>query len=312
MATTSFTNTFIQSQAMTLKKVFDKSSPEAPPLFDDYFNVWDGDQARSFFQILPIYGFGPAALKIEGGAVLLDQGGEGTPSMFPYSTFGLKYGVTLEGRLEDPQGVHGRFPRLLRFAEDQTVEYLVWNILNQAFNTAVTIWDGQPLCSTAHTLAGAPGVTYSNSLGATSLTPETWQQATILAETLPDDRNLGIYRTLQDLVVPPGLHRVAEEIIGSPYYPYSAENRKNIAYEKARPIVSRYITAPTTGPFPWFASAGKGEIGSDSHMNFVSFKFRHNQEVWYDNDTRTMYHSTIFRLTFGSGDGRGIVGSQGA
>jgi hypothetical protein len=313
MATIHSTNTFVQSQSKVLTRVFDRSTPEAPVLFDLFFNEWDGDRTRSFFQILPVFGFSVAALKLEGGATSLDQGGEGVASMFPYSTYGLKYGITLEGRLEDPHNINGRFPRMLRFAEDQSVELQVWNTLIQGFNSAVTIWDGQPLFSQTHSLAGQPGATFSNSLTNVALSVETWQQANILLQTLPDDRGLATYRTGRYLVVPTGLHQVAEEMTGSKFYPYSDENRINIAYGKAEPLVVRYLQPNIgAGPFPWYVAAGKGEIGTDAHPLFASFKFRHSQEVWYDNDTRTLYHSTIYRYVYGSGDARGIVGSQGA
>ena len=152
------TNNLFQSQSKVLWKVFEKTTPEAPPIWDRWFNSWEGDPERSFFQILPFYGFGPLALKYEGQAPALDQAGEGTASMFPYSTYSLKYGITQEANDEDPMKINGRLPRLLRFAEDQTVELLLWNQFNQAFNTNVTIWDGLPLCSTAHLLASSPGV----------------------------------------------------------------------------------------------------------------------------------------------------------
>ena len=307
------TNTFVQSQTKVVTRIFDKSNPEAPEFWSLWFNDWEGEKARSYFQILPIFGFGAPQLKTEGALTPLDQGGEGTAVMFPYSTFGLKYGITYEGRMEDPQNINGKFPRLLRFAADQGVELNVWNTLNQAFNASVPIWDGQALCSSAHTLAGPQGGTYSNYLGAVALTVETKTQADILLSTLPDDRGLATYRTGKYLVVPTGLWQVAEEITGSKFYPNSDENRINVQFGKCEPMVVRYLQPNIgAGPFPWFVSAGKGELGSDAHPCFVSMKVRHSQEVWYDNDARTLYHSTLDRYVFGAGDGRGIVGSQGA
>lgn len=314
MAALNYTNTWFQSQSKSLKTVFDKTNPQVPLLYPQWLNTLEGDADRSFFQVLPFYGFGLMGLKMEGAAPLLDQGGEGTPSMFPYTTWGLQYGVTMESRLEDPYRINGRLPRFLRYSEDQTKEQLLWNILNQAFSTnaAMAIWDGLPLCSTAHVLSGTPGVTYSNSLGATALTPETLQQAFILMETLPDDRNLATFRTPKQIIAPPGLQRVIEEILGSAYYPYSDENRVNVVQDKVEPLIVRYLNAPATGPFPWFVSAGKGDLGSDAHASFASFKFQHQQHVWYDDATGNMYHKTEFRGTWGSVDGRGLVGSQGA
>jgi len=312
MASANYTQNLFQSQSKVLWKVFEKTTPEAPPIFDRWFNEWEGDKERSFFQILPFYGFGPLALKNEGSSPALDQFGEGTASFFPYSTYSLKYGITQEADVEDPMKINGKLPRLLRFAEDQTVELLTWNQFNQAFNASVVLWDGQSLCSTAHPLASQPTATYSNSLGAVSLTPETLQQAEILMATLPDDRNLATFRTPKFLVVPPPLQKTAEEIVGSAYYPYTNENRINVQQDKLEPMVSRYITYTSTGPYPWFVTAGKGEPGADAHLVFVSFKHRHRQKIWLDDDTGNIYHKTEMRLTQGAVDGRGFVGSQGA
>lgn len=306
------TNSFLQAQTKVLVKVFDKSNPEGPEMFSRWFNDWDGDKARSYFQFLPIYGFGAPQLKIEGDDTAMDAGGEAIPSMFPYSSFALKYGITFESRLEDPHNINAKFPRLLRFAADQGVELNTWQTLNQAFNAIVPIWDGLPLCSATHTLAGPQGGTYSNYLGAVSLTVETKTQADILMATIPDDRGLATWRTGKWLIVPTGLWQTAEEITGSKFYPNSDENRINVQFGKCEPLVVRYLQPNIgAGPFPWFMTAGQGEIGTDAHPCFVSMKVRHSQEIWYDNDARTLYHSTLDRYVFGAGDGRGIVGSQG-
>lgn len=312
MPSVSTSRSWIQSQAMSLTKVFDKSNPQAPILYTEWLNVLEGDAERSFFQVLPFYGFGMLQQMPEGGSPALDQGGEGVPSFFPYVNYGLKYAITKPGRREDPYKINAKLPRFLRWSSDQTWENLFWNILTQAFNAQVTIFDGQPLCSQNHTLAGTPGVTYSNSLGNVALTPESLQQAFTLMATLPDDKNLASFRTPKKLISVPGYHRVIEEVTGSAYYPWSNENRPNVVYGKVEPLEVRYIPAAATGPFPWFVSSGKGDLGEDAHASFASFKWKNEQKVWYDDDTDVMYHKTDSRLTWGSVDGRGLVGSAGA
>ena len=313
MASVISTNTWFQAQSKVLKQVFIKSVPEAPPLFRKFFNIEEPDQRRSFFQVLPIVGFGALALKPEGSAPLQDQAYEGIASMFPFLTYSLKYAITKEGQVEDAMNINARLPRALRFAEDQTKEFLIWNVLNQAFATGVTLFDGLPLCSTGHPLGGSAVNqygTYSNSLGATALTPESLQNAFILLETLPDDRALNTYRTPKMLVIPPQLHKTGEEILGSSYYPYSNENRINVVQDKIEPLVCRYLTQ--TSPPGWFVTAGKGDFGTDAHTCFASFKWEYAQRTWLDENTNNLFHATETRLTWGAVDGRGIVGSQGA
>lgn len=313
MASVGNARNWFQSQSKSLVKVFDKTNPLAPILYTEWLNTLEGDADRSFFQVLPFYGFGMLQYLEDGGSPALDQGGEGTPAFFPYVQYALKYGITKPGRKEDPYRINAKLPKFLKYASDQTWENLLWNILSQSFNQAgAAIWDGQALCSTAHTLAGQPGVTYSNSLGNVALTPETLQQAFVLMATLPDDKNLASWRTPKQLITVPSYQRVAEEVTGSAYYPWSNENRPNVVYGKVKPLITRYVPAPVNGPFPWWVSAGKGDLGMDAHASFVSFKWKDEQKVWYDEDTDVMYHKIESRLTWGSVDGRGLVGSQGA
>lgn len=312
MAALHYSNTWFQSQSKAIKTVFNKTNPMAPILYSEWLNTLTGDADRSFFQVLPFYGLGQFQLLVEGGSPALDQGGEGTPSFFPFVSYALKYGVTKPGRQEDPYKINARLPKFLKYAEEQTRENLFWNILNQSMNAAVPIWDGLALCANNHTLAGAPGITYNNLLGNVALTVESLQQAFVLMATLPDDRNLASWRTPKWVISVPGYQRVVEETVGSRYYPNSDENRINVAYGKVEPLIVRYLTSAANGPFPWWVSAAKGELGMDAHASFASIKEQNVQHVWYDDDTDVMYHKSSFRATWGSVDGRGIVGSGGA
>ena len=316
MAAVQLTNTWIQSQTKQIKAAYLRSTPEAPPLYQVWFNIWGNDARRSFLQYLSYIGFGYLSVKIESAAPAADQAMEGTPSMFPFFTMGLEYGLSLESLQEDPLNLNARLPRQLRFSEEQTKEVTFWNTLNQAFNANVPLWTGLSLCNANQPLQGpvtASTNTFSNTLGATALTPESLEQAFILMEVLPDDRGLATFKTPKMLLAPPGLHRQMEEVLGSAYYPYSAENRINVVKDKVEPLVVRYLNpAQGTGPFPWFVTAGKGELGDDAHSCFVSFKWQNRQTVYVDQRTNNIYHKTEFRSTFGGVDPRGIVGSQGA
>lgn len=311
MASVHVTNTWFNSQAKAALTVFDKTNPMAPVLYTEWLNTLEGEADRSFFQALPFYGFGQFQLLPEKGSPALDQGGEGTPVFYPFVSYALKYGVSKPGRREDPYKINPRLPKFLKYAEIQTRENLYWNILTQSMNSAVPIWDGQALCSQTHKLAG-DGATYSNLLGNVAFTVESFQQALVLMATLPDDRNLASWRSPKWGISVPGYQRVMEEVLGSRYYPHSDENRVNTAYGKVDPLIVRYIPSQPNGPFPWWISSGKGELGADAHASFVSLKYAFEQKVWYDDDTDVMYHKSEFRSTWGSVDGRGLVGSGGA
>lgn len=302
------TSSFFQSASKVVKRVFLKTAEKVPVLYTDVFNIVTPDMKRPFWTVLPIIGTGPFSLKPEGSSPTFDQAFEGTPTTFNFVTYALGYKVTEEAELEDAMNILARLPAMLAYSEQITKELLFWNVFNFAWDSTVVGFDGKPLAAVDHPLSGAPGVTVSNFAGNVALTPESLQNAFVAFHTLVDDRNLPIYRTPKLLIVPPQLHRVAEEVTGSPYYPYSAENRLNVVQGKVQVLVSRYLTTPTM----WAVLAGKGDIEGDSHSLLVAFKWQNRVRSWVDNETGNFNQVSSFRASWGWVDWRGTYFSAGA
>lgn len=301
------TSTFFQGNTKILKAVFVKNSKKVSPLYKEVFNELDVDMKRPFATYLPIVEMGTMAVKPEGANPAFDQAIEGIPVTFLYQTFALAYKITEEAELEDAMSLIKRLPGMLAYSEQVTKDLLFWQIFNLAFTAGVNGADGLPLCSTAHTLQSSGGVV-SNSGGTTALSPEALQAAYIAFHTLVSDRGLPMYKTPQQLVIPPQMQKVAEEILGSQYYPYSADNKKNVVAGSVKPLVSRYITSTTA----WFVLGGKGDVDGDSHSLVTGFKWQGRQRTWTDESTGNMNHRASFRCTFGWKDWRGVYGSQGS
>ena len=308
MAAYHSTNTWFQANSKVIKQTFVKSAVEVPPQYPRIFNVTDNDTRRPFMTVLPIVELGTFALKPEGAAPAYDQAYEGIPTSFNFLTYSLAYKVTEEAELEDAKNLLSRLPRMLAYGEQITEELLYWNVFNFGFTSGVNGADGVTLFNTAHPLASSAGITISNSAGTTALTPESLQNAFLALETTVSDRNLPSYRTPRYLVVGPALYKTAEEILGSSYYPYSSENRKNVVEGKVELIVSRFITSATA----WFVMAGKGPLEGDTHSFLVSHKWRNRQYTWVSEETGNMNHRASFRSTWGWVDWRGSYGSQGS
>lgn len=315
MATVINTRTYFQSSVTQLDRIYTNSDPQEPLRYPSVFNEYKGEMDRSYLQMMSLVGFGTLAERTEGAAAAVDMSKEGLRSEFPYVTYALKYQVTKEMGIEDAKKIIPKLPGQLRYSSDQTKEFLFWNVFNQAFNPNVLLADGQPLCSNAHPLQGVsaqPGVTsYSNYLGAVSLTVESLQQAFILMADMPDDRGLVTHRTPSQLVFPLGLQQSATEVLSSMYYPTSNENRVNAVAGSLTPMPIQYLTAASGGPYPWFVLAPKGEPGTDCHTVFASVKWD-QQRSWVDDNTQSMFQETEFRAVWGAVNGRGICGSSGA
>jgi hypothetical protein len=309
------TRNYFNLQSKILNKIYTNSAPFKPLRYPSVFNDYTGDPNRSFFQTQSLVGFGTLAEKTEGSVPQVDFAKEGLLSLFPYVSYALRYIVTKEMTREDAKHIIPKLPGQLRYSSDQTKEFLFWNTFNLAFNPAVALADGQPLCSANHPLQGQsaqPGVNgYSNFLGNVSLTVDTLQQAYVLMADIPDDRGLISYRTPQSLIYPLGLDQTAKETLSSSYYPTSDENRVNVVAGSVQAMPIEYLTANGNGPFPWFVLAGKGDPGTDSHSVFANVKWD-EQRSYVDEPTMSMVQETEFRAVWGAIDARGIVGSSGA
>jgi len=104
---------------------------------------------------------GAAAIKDEGAAIASDNGmGQRITTNYIHKTVGLSFSITEEALDDDLYS--SEFPKKavsLKNSLSTTKNILGANILNNAFNPANLIGDGQSLCSTAHPIDGG---TYSN------------------------------------------------------------------------------------------------------------------------------------------------------
>lgn len=308
------TNTFYQAATKVVKATFIKNANKVKPLYTEVFAASSNDSKRPFMTVLPIVELGTMSLKPEGSTPVFDQAYEGTATTFNFLTYALAYKITEEAELEDAKDLIKKLPAMLAYSEQVTKELLFWNVFNLAFTSGVNGADGVPLCSASHPLGGGTAAAYgtvSNSGGSTALTPESLQNAYIAFETLNSDRNLPSFRTPKKLVVPPQLHKVAQEILGSPYYPYSNENKVNVVNGTVDLLVSRYITSNTA----WFLTSAPGGIDNlegDTNSLVVSFKWQNKTRAWVDEATGNMNQRASFRCTYGWVDFRGFYGSQGS
>jgi hypothetical protein len=298
------TRTSPQAAQKVIEKAFSNRAVKVPPLYQSYFNIMKTDPKRSFATFLPIIEMSTLRFKDEGTAPIYDQPFEGIPYTTNYFTYALAAMVTEEAQLEDPINFMSKLPGMLADSEQQSKDLTFWNTINLGFNTNVVGTDGLPLFSAVHPLGpiatptgivSSVGQTFSNSLGATQLTPESLQQAYILFETLLSDRGLPARRTPVWLLCGPQLAKTAEEILGSPYAPYTNNNTINVEHETVKLKVVRYFTSPLF----WMISANPGEIDGDSHSLFVAHKWENRVATWMDPMTSNFNIKTSYRSAYG-------------
>jgi hypothetical protein len=314
------TNTTIQAQTKVIEKAYLSETDRVPPQYKVIIPDLTSDEHRRFVTFLPYAGLSAFQEKVEGAAPAFDAPFEMIPFTAVFNTYALAATVTEEAELEDPIGLKGKLPRMLAKAERNTKDLQIANLLNLGFSLAVLGADGQPLFSSAHPLgpiATPTGVvsemnqTFSNYLGATDLTPESNHQGEILAETILDDRGKKDKRTLRHLVVPTNLDKIAKEVLGTPYKPYTPDNTINTEYQALELFTWRDLT----NPYAWFQLAAKGEPDSednDVHGLATWWKWQNKVNSWEDPMTSNFFIKSRYRFALGFWTWRGSIGSIGA
>lgn len=309
--------TFYQAASSVVRKSYVNNAMKVPTLYPQYLTRSGNDPKRGFMNFLPIVEFGTFPVKPEGAGPVFDTAGEGLMTTYNFVVYSLGYKISKEGLRRDPMGLINKMPGFLAYSEGQTKDLLLVQQLNLGFTNAAgggyNLSDGQPLFSASHPLGGGTVAQYgtqSNTLGATSLTPEAINQSDILFQTMLSDRGLAAARTPKILVVPPQQRKIAEEVIGSTHAPYSNDNRINTAYQARKILVNRYLTSTTA----WFdlASPGGENFEADTHSLIYSFQWENETTTWTDPGTGNFNQRAEFCITFGPLTFRGTVGSQGA
>lgn len=306
------TSTFFQLGTRAANRVYEKNKKLVPVLYKDILNVLPREPNRVYTTLTPLIEMGLAQTVNEGGTVSRDQASEGIPTTFLDQTWGLGYRITRDAQENDPAGILQKLPGMLQYSIQITKEQLVANIFNFATNAAVLGWDGVPLLSTAHPLESNPAVVQSNFLGTLALTPESFMSACQMLQNLLSPKGLPMARTPWKLVHSNYLYPVSEVILGSKFYPYSDENRPNVAaHQGVTPFNYRFITNPTA----WYLLAPKGDatgIGADCHTLGYNWKYEERMRSWTDDGTENFNQTVKFRGFFGWLDWRGFAGSLGS
>jgi|SRR5580692_5453690 hypothetical protein len=311
-----------QATTKAMEFAFTNASNEVAPLFPKYFNTVGFDPVRSIAQVMPIYELGLMQPRpSEGAAFVSDSPGELIPIEFTFRTWGLQAYVSEEAQTEDPLNFAGMLPKMLANSERYTLDYIMWDIFNYAYNPVAPGSDGLPLCASNHPLGAinadagpqtqpfnVTGQTFSNSLGNAPFLPETLRQAEILLATLRTDRGNPDYRNGKYLICNPQMAKTIQEVSGAKLAPYTNENQPNTAEGLYELLVVRYINSPTA----WFLSCGPGDWrnGGSTHSLLCGFKWRGRSHAWYDNPTGNYAIRSSFRETHGFANWRGLVGGS--
>ncbi|CAB4120963.1 hypothetical protein UFOVP1_56 [uncultured Caudovirales phage] len=260
---------------------------------------------KNFEEDLNMHYFGMASVKNQGEALPYDVVGQGPTQYYTHVVYGLGYIITKEAITDNLYMQQAKEQtEALAFSMDITKETVAWNILNRAFNSSYTGFDGVSLCNSAHLLTA--GGTYSNvPTTACDLSELAMEQAIYSIQGFTNDRGLLIKANEDTLIIPRQLQHEAIRILGGDER-YNTANRDINAMKRKGQfpggiVMSHYLTNSKS----WFiqTTVPKGL------RHFQRWELELENDT--DFDTKNMQFSATERYSFGWTDPRGIWGSAG-
>lgn len=286
--------------------------------YDQVFNVESSDSA--FEDEIEFAGLPPMGRKLEGEAITYADAVQGGTYRYTHTTLGQGCRSSFELLEDDKYNLIKQVPKNFARTSHHAMETNAWNVFNLGFTTQVTT-DGVSLFNTAHPLLGGAPATAAvpaGILGTGTLTAGTYpnrpgtdvdlsysgiQLMINQCERMIDGQGILINCSMKEIIVPPELRWVAEEILGSQLKPYTADNTVNVIANKGLTHrIVRYLTSTSA----WFAVAEKSRH-TLKHFN------RHplDEDFADDFDTRSVKQIAFYRASDGATMWYGTWGSNG-
>lgn len=286
-----------------LKAVFGQY-PTYPEQWTEIFKTYQSDKYQEI-EVEMKY-LGAADIKPEGQPIATDSMGQRIVTNYIHKRVGLSFTITKEA-VEDNL-YQNQFPeqaKSLRNSLRITKNILGANILNNAFNLAYPIGDGQPVCSIAHPIDG--GV-FSNSLAGNAsvdFSEAGVEQAIILIQKFPMQSGILSQTMAKKMILPRELQFSASRLLNSAFRVDVANNDINALYHNDYIPEGYRINQFLTSPSAWF-------ILTDAEDGLKHFQRTPVEtDTYVDYPTDNVMAKATERYSFGVSNPRGIFGSPG-
>jgi len=287
-----------------LKAVFGQY-PTYPEQWTEIFKTYQSDKYQEI-EVEMKY-LGAADIKPEGQPIATDSMGQRIVTNYIHKRVGLSFTITKEA-VEDNL-YQNQFPeqaKSLRNSLRITKNILGANILNNAFNAAYPIGDGQPVCSTAHPIDGG---TFSNAFGAgtanVDFSEAGVEQAIILIQKFPMQSGILSQTMAKKMILPRELQFSASRLLNSAFRVDVANNDINALYHNDYIPEGYRINQFLTSPTAWF-------ILTDAEDGLKHFQRTPVEtDTYVDYPTDNVMAKATERYSFGVSNPRGIFGSPG-
>ena len=148
-----------------------------------------------------------------------------------------------------------------------TLDHVFVNMLNNAFDPAYPIFDGEPLASQNHVLKNGLGVYANRPANGSPVSQESLAEAYQYFMSMPNDDGLRFSMKPAFLLVPPGQVMKAAQVLGQTLDPNVANNGTPALATGFRQfgIPRIIVSSKLTNPNAWFLIAAPGNVASNGH-----------------------------------------------
>jgi len=287
-----------------LKAVFGQY-PTYPEQWTEIFKTYKSDKYQEI-EVEMKY-LGAADIKPEGQPIATDSMGQRIITNYVHKRVGLSFTITKEA-IEDNL-YQNQFPQQavsLRNSLRVTKNILGANVLNNAFNAAYPIGDGQAVCSANHPIDGG---TFSNTLAGNAsvdFSEAGVEQAIIAIQKFPMQSGILAQTMAKKIIVPRELQFSASRLLNSQFRIGTANNDINAMYHNDYIPEGYRVNQYLTSADAWFV------------LTDAPDGLKHYQRTGVETDTYVDYQTdnvmakATERYSFGVSNPRGIFGSPGA
>lgn len=285
-----------------LNDTFDGQYALYPKQYTEVFDSRTGIKRASHEEPV-LYNFGFAPQKPQGDVITYDESGTAGNAKYVYVVYGLAYAIT-EELMEDGDHMNVLTIQTQALANSmrQTKELVHANVLNNAFNSAIVGYDGQPLLSTAH-VNGIAGTQSNTLVNPTPLSQAGLEQLLINMRNAVDGRGLRIDLKPKKLVVPTALQFQAERLLKSVLQSGTTNNDINAV--KSIFGLDYFVMTRLSSATNWF-------IKTDAERGLTTLNRREiSTQSMGDFDTGNMRYRSTMRFACGWTDFLGLFGALG-
>lgn len=279
--------------------------PTYPDQWKEIYKTYSSDKYQEVEVEMKF--LGPADFKEEGQPIASDSMGQRFITYYIHKRVGLSFTITKEA-IEDNL-YKNEFPKQaisLREALRATKNILGANLLNNAFNTAAPIGDGQPLCSKTHPIDGgvfANAFTTGDAI--VDFSEAGLEEAIIQIQQFPMQSGMLSQTMPKKLIIPRQLQFAASRLLHSTNRVDTANNDINALYNDNYIPEGYKVNQFLVSPSAWF-------ILTDAPDGFKHYQRTPVEtDTYVDYPTDNVMSKATERYSFGVSNPRAIFGSQG-